>query len=85
MHEQVHEQTVSKQLMENIDKKLSWSSLLFMGLVIGLGVKSMNAKKMKKMMIQNGCFTGMILLIVVALIKYKKMKSLSKSKKISHL
>ena len=48
-----------------------------MAIVVGYGIKSMNPNRAKKMLIQNGCFTGIILLIVIALVKLKKHKSLN--------
>jgi hypothetical protein len=60
--------------MDNIDKNLSWVSILFMALIIGYGLKSMRFSRAKRMFIQNGCFTGAILLIVASLVKIKKMQ-----------
>ncbi len=73
---------MSKQLTDKIDQRLSWNALLFMAVIVGYGVKSMKPSRVKKMFIQNGCFAGIILLIVVTLIKLKKQNILNNSKKI---
>ena len=59
--------------MEKIDKNLSWKSILFMTLVIGIGFKSMKTSRAMRMFIQNGCFTGSILLIAISLVKFQKV------------
>jgi hypothetical protein len=49
--------------------------LIMLMVVVGYGVKTMDPKKAKKMFIQNSCFTGVLMVIVVGLIKLKNTKN----------
>lgn len=45
-----------------------------MALLVGFGIKMMKPQRAKKMLIQNGCFAGLILVLVIAFIKISNQR-----------
>jgi len=43
-----------------------------MALMVGFGIKIMNPQRAKKMLIQNGCFAGALLVLMIGLIKLSR-------------
>ncbi len=76
----MHENSISNEIMHNIGDKITWGGLIVMIGIFGIGVTTMEYKKFKKMLIQNGTFCSMLIIIILVLIKLKKALKIKKIK-----
>ena len=58
--------------MDRVDERVNWSTLSLLTLFVGVGIRTMNPKRAKKMLIQNGCFAGVLIVILIGLIKISR-------------
>lgn len=72
LHEQVHEDTLKKRIIDRVDEKVNWTTLSLMTLFVAVGIRMMNPRRARKMLIQNGCFAGLLMVILIGLIKISR-------------
>ncbi len=63
-----------------MDKKVNWTTLSVLFSLVTYGVFSVNMKKTKKILLQNGLFAGIVFILIISYVKLKRMKK-KKSKK----
>ncbi len=61
--------------MEKIDNQINWKMLMVLIVLVGYGVRTMDPKKARRIFLQNSCFTGVLMVLVVGLIKIKNQKN----------
>lgn len=55
-----------------MDERVNWSTLTILTLLVAVGIKKMNPKKASKILVQNGCFAGILIVILIGLIKISR-------------
>jgi len=58
--------------LDRVDERVNWPTLSLMALFVGVGIRMMNPKRARKMLIQNGCFAGLLFVILIGLIKISR-------------
>jgi hypothetical protein len=70
----VHEDTLKKRIIDRVDTKINWKTLSGMALFVALGIKAMGPHRAKRMLVQNGCFAGAVIVVLIGLIKFSRRK-----------
>jgi len=58
--------------LDRVDEKVNWSALSILTLFVAVGIKKMNPKRARKILIQNSCFAGILIVILIGLIKISR-------------
>jgi hypothetical protein len=53
---------------------VNWGALGVMGALVFYGLKRMGSQRAQRMLIQNGCFAGILLVLLIAIIKIARNK-----------
>jgi hypothetical protein len=61
-------------MIARIDEKVSWTGFSILTGLVAWGIFSMKPSKVRKVLIQNGCFSGFLLVTVIALAKLRKLQ-----------
>lgn len=68
----IHEHTISKEILLNLNEKIRWIHIIPLTGLLAAAIMKTKGKKFGKLLLYNGSFIGILLLVSLIAIKYQK-------------
>lgn len=68
----IHEYTMGKEISRSLHEKLQWKHLIGLCAIVVFALMKTKKKKMGRILLYNGSFVGIVLVVVLLLVKTSK-------------